>query len=231
MTSPSDPRIVVLWDIDGTLIEEYRGEGTGLQRQAVREALGLELAAPAAKGGATERMVWTRMFDENGVPEPADLSPVEAAVDRLYDELLARRPRVALAGAREAVEALADAGIVNALLTGNGGPVARRKLASAGFDLDRFDWDAAFFGREWRDRVEMARAARVAHPRAVIVGDTVHDGACAVGSGIPWIAVGTGGRPFAELAEYDPTAWFERLDGRTAELVAAVREAAQHVPD
>jgi len=111
------------------------------------------------------------------------------------------------------------------VLTGNGRPVSRMKLESAGLDVSLFDWDAAYFGREWSDRVEMAKAARARHPHAVIIGDTVNDGACAVGSGIPWIAVGTGGHPREELAEYSPVAWFDDLVGRESELIEAIRVA------
>ena len=121
--------------------------------------------------------------------------------------------------------ALAEGGIVNSVLTGNGRPVSRMKLESAGLDVSLFDWDAAYFGREWSDRVEMAKAARARHPHAVIIGDTVNDGACAVGSGIPWIAVGTGGHPREELAEYSPVAWFDDLVGRESELIEAIRAA------
>jgi phosphoglycolate phosphatase len=217
---------LVLWDIDGTLVHETRGEGSRLQMRAIREVLGVDLERPGFGAGATERMVWTRLFENARLAVPEDLTPLESAIDNLYVDHFRDAPRVAIPGAADAVAALADAGFANSVLTGNGRPVSRMKLASAGFDVELFDWDAAFFGREWADRVEMAKAARAKHPHAVIIGDTVNDGACAVGSGLPWIAVGTGGHPRAELEEYAPVAWFDDLVGRTDELIDVVRRAA-----
>ena len=224
--SQASDRIVVLWDIDGTLVHETRGEGSRMQMRAIREVLGVDLERPGFGAGATERMVWTRLFENAGIPVPDDLTPLEAAIDRLYVDHFLEVPRVAIPGAAEATRALADTGLVNSVLTGNGRPVSRMKLESAGLDLTLFDWDAAFFGREWGDRVEMAKAARLRHPAAVIVGDTVNDGACAVGSGIPWVAVGTGGHPRDELEKYNPVAWFDDLVGRERELTRVIRDAA-----
>jgi len=218
-------RPVVLWDIDGTLVHETRGEGSRMQMRAIREVLGVDLERPGFGAGATERMVWGRLFENAGMPVPDDLAALEAAIDRLYVDHFLEVPRVAIPGAAEAIAAIAEAGLVNSVLTGNGRPVSRMKLESAGLDVSLFDWDAAYFGREWADRVEMAKAARARHPCAVIVGDTVNDGACAVGSGIPWIAVGTGGHPRDELEAFAPVAWFDDLVGREAELVAAIRAA------
>jgi phosphoglycolate phosphatase-like HAD superfamily hydrolase len=221
--SPASNAVVVLWDIDGTLVHETRGEGSRMQMRAISEVLGVDVERPGFGAGATERMVWTRLFENVRMPVPDDLTPLEAAIDRLYVEHFLEHPRVAIDGAAAAAAAIKQAGHVNSVLTGNGRPVSRMKLESAGIDVTLFDWDAAFFGREWSDRVEMAKAARARHPHAVIIGDTVNDGRCAVGSGIPWIAVGTGGHPREELDEFDPVAWFDDLVGRTDELLAAIR--------
>ncbi|MFC4244179.1 HAD family hydrolase [Gryllotalpicola reticulitermitis] len=216
---------LVLWDIDGTLVHETRGEGSRMQMRAIHDVLGIDLERPGFGAGATERMVWTRLFEHAQLPVPEDLTPLESAIDALYVDHFAEVPRVAIPGAAEAVATLAAAGFTNSVLTGNGRPVSRLKLESAGFDVTLFDWDAAFFGREWSDRVEMAKAARARHPSAVIIGDTVNDGACAVGSGIPWVAVGTGGHPRDELERFEPVAWFDDLVGRTDELVRVLRDA------
>jgi phosphoglycolate phosphatase-like HAD superfamily hydrolase len=194
-----------------------------MQMRAIREVLGIDLERPGFGAGATERMVWGRLFENAGMPVPSDLSPLEAAIDRLYVDRFREVPRVAIPGAAEATRAVADAGLVNSVLTGNGRPVSRMKLESAGLDAALFDWDSAFFGREWGDRVEMAKAARAWHPHAVIIGDTVNDGVCAAGSGIPWIAVGTGGHPRDELEQFAPVAWFDDLVGREDELVDVLR--------
>lgn len=222
-SQPESERVVVLWDIDGTLVHETRGEGSRMQMRAIRDVLGVDVERPGFGAGATERMVWTRLFENARMPVPGDLAPLEDAIDRLYVEHFLEHPRVAIEGAAAAVHAIAEAGFVNSVLTGNGRPVSRMKLESAGIDVTLFDWTCAFFGREWGDRIEMAKAARARHPHAVIIGDTVNDGRCAVDSGIPWIAVGTGGHPREELEEFRPVAWFDDLVGRADELLAVIR--------
>jgi phosphoglycolate phosphatase-like HAD superfamily hydrolase len=96
-------------------------------------------------------------------------------------------------------------------LTGNWERGARAKLAC--FDLNRF----FAFGAYGCDAVErtalppvaLARAARAAGRRfapeqTLIVGDSVHDVACARAHGIPCLAVATGRTPAAALAAAGP---------------------------
>jgi len=87
---------IVLWDIDGTLVHETRGEGSRMQMRAIRDVLGVDLERPGFGAGATERMVWTRLFENAGMPVPDDLAPLEAAIDRLYVEHFLEVPRVAI---------------------------------------------------------------------------------------------------------------------------------------
>lgn len=93
-----------------------------------------------------------------------------------------------------------------ALLTGNWEPGARTKLSR--FDLNRF-FDFGAFGCDGTDRAELppvalARAEerlgrRFAPDEVLIIGDTLHDVACARAHGIPCLAVATGYTPAEAL--------------------------------
>ncbi|HWN42288.1 MAG TPA: HAD family hydrolase, partial [Thermoanaerobaculia bacterium] len=105
-----------------------------------------------------------------------------------------------LPGVSETLEALARRkDVVLGLVTGNWEPGARTKLSR--FDLNRF-FDFGAFGCDGVERsdlppVALERAERITGRRfrpeeALIVGDTIHDVACAKAHGIPVLAVATG---------------------------------------
>lgn len=93
-----------------------------------------------------------------------------------------------------------------ALLTGNWEPGARTKLSR--FDLNRF-FDFGAFGCDGTDRADLPPVAleraearlgrRFAPEEVLIIGDTLHDIACARAHGIPCLAVATGYTPIEEL--------------------------------
>jgi phosphoglycolate phosphatase-like HAD superfamily hydrolase len=105
-----------------------------------------------------------------------------------------------LPGVGEVLEELARRrDVLLGLVTGNWEPGARTKLSR--FDLNRF-FSFGAFGCDAVERsdlppVALERAERIAGrsfrpEEALIVGDTVHDVACARAHGIPVIAVATG---------------------------------------
>jgi len=94
------------------------------------------------------------------------------------------------------------------LVTGNLQPIARRKLASAGIG-DYFEPGQGGFGSDHLDREELpaiarARAGDWPRERAVVIGDTPRDIACARADLLRVVAVATG--PFAVEALADADA-------------------------
>lgn len=87
-----------------------------------------------------------------------------------------------LDGAQSALDRLVDAGIGIGLLTDNFRDVATAKLRAAGVWHERLDLEQGAFGSEDRNelgRVARARALAAGERPLVIVGDTLHDVACA----------------------------------------------------
>ncbi|NUR60708.1 MAG: hypothetical protein HOV87_18910, partial [Catenulispora sp.] len=133
-----DDGLLVLWDIDQTLIETV-GVATGAYAEAVRTTLGQQWRGDMSYNGLTERAMAARVLRQHGVePEPELLARLLVAVER---ELLERAEETrargrALAGAHAALAAIAATaatGTRQSVLTGNVRSVAARKLQ--GFDL------------------------------------------------------------------------------------------------
>jgi phosphoglycolate phosphatase-like HAD superfamily hydrolase len=191
----------VLWDIDGTLLQNARNGG-GLYDEAVQQVTGFTPSGPRpAEHGKVDGQIIAERLAEYG------LSPdFQDAVAARLDELALERHgsadrRVLVPGAREALDAVAAEGWTNALLTGNSSVRARTKFLGAGLDPSVFDWEHSFFGGTARARTEVTAAAAAAlagHPH-LIIGDTPTDDVAAAAAGIPFLAVATGAFPMDRL--------------------------------
>ncbi len=203
---------LVLFDIDGTLVD------CGPQ---VRPLFGAALVEVFGTSGDVDGYDFVGKTDPQIVLDlmtgaGLEREAVEAVLPRFRELYLERlgagltRERMRLLPAVvELLERLAGRTEEAALglLTGNWEPGARAKLAR--FDLNRF-FPFGAYGCDSADRaalppVALGRAAR-AHGRefapeeTLIVGDSIHDVACARAHGIPCLAVATGRTPAAKLA-------------------------------
>ncbi|HEX5758981.1 MAG TPA: HAD family hydrolase [Thermoanaerobaculia bacterium] len=203
---------LILFDVDGTLVD-CGPQVRPLFGDALIEVYG---TAGDLDGydfvGKTDPQIVFELMSGAGLARAA----VEAALPRFRD-LYLERLRCGLARERmrllpavvELLERLAarDGEAALGLLTGNWEPGARAKLAR--FDLNRF-FPFGAYGCDAADRaalppVALGRAARAmgrefAPEETLIVGDSVHDVACARAHGIPCLAVATGRTPAAALA-------------------------------
>jgi phosphoglycolate phosphatase-like HAD superfamily hydrolase len=215
---------LVLWDIDGTLVDVH-GSGRRSFSIAIERTWGVvDDLSDVRFAGATDLGVLAQLrtrlaLDAARVPAFFEALPAALA------ELLAEAPGVAPAGALDVVEALAErADVVQGLVTGNARATARLKLASAGHRPERFV--VGGFGDEDADRDVLARRAverarvlpalalRPHHDvRVVLVGDTPSDvrAARAVGG----LAVGVSPSP----------------EGRDALRAAAADHVLEHLVD
>ena len=194
---------LILFDIDGTLLD------CGPQvRPALVETL-MEVFGTAGccntydLAGRTDPRIVLDLLTGAGFPEEevrARLPDVRTTYIEKLEQVLDRQGMRLHPGVCEALEELAGRkDVVLGLLTGNWEPGARTKLSR--FDLNRF-FDFGAFGCDAIDRsdlppVAFARAERLLGRRfdpreALIVGDTLHDVACARAHGIPVLAVATG---------------------------------------
>jgi phosphoglycolate phosphatase-like HAD superfamily hydrolase len=230
----TDAPIVLLWDIDGTLLRVPKGAVTAW-RAAVRAVLGCEPDWPALDtAGATDvsiaRQICALVGREAGWAEPLLARYLEELPGRL-----AEHPPVALPNVAAVLAYVAAApGYENLLLTGNLRGAAWAKLSACG--LGAFRWEGAFgdIGPE-RNQVATAAQQRVADTwgeatRMLVIGDTPRDIAAARFIGAKVAAVATGSYTAERLADYAPDGLFEALPEPPA-FVAAVERLVSRKGD
>lgn len=221
------PRLLVLWDVDHTLVNAG-GVGIQLYQIAFAEMFHGAAPMPGAMAGRTDRAIGIEVLTLAGVPEPrrqiAAFQAVMAAHAPELTGLLRERGR-ALPGAAEALAALAMTAaedgrgdspggraarlVVQSLLTGNIRPLAEVKLGAVGL-TGHLDLDVGAYGDAHevrselvgpaRRRATLAYRAEFGGPATVLVGDTPLDIEAAVVTGARAVGVATGGFSMAELA-------------------------------
>jgi len=202
MTDRDSERLLLLWDIDGTLLR-YGGprEHAAALVQALRDVYDLELPDDAVQRvgpwGKTDQGIVREVLQAAGVGDEA--------IDARRGEWLARAWQVfehvdlgrladgAMEGAAEVLQRAAAAGHVNALLTGNIEPIAHRKLAAAGLG-HFFERGQGAFGSDAEDRRELVPVARRRadgwpRERTIVIGDAPGDVACALADGVRCVAL------------------------------------------
>jgi phosphoglycolate phosphatase len=210
-TTSAPPRLLVLWDVDHTLIET-RGVGRAIYERAFPAATGRPLTKLAQISGRTELDIMSESLRVNGI-EPTDeaVGALGQALIQGYEDArqeLARTGR-ALPGAHDTLTALADdPSLYQSVLTGNLRDVARIKLEV--FGLDRLlDLESGAYGD---DDPERPKLVTIAQQRAaertgvtfdnnhtVLVGDTPKDVEAALTAGVRVIGVATGKTTAKEL--------------------------------
>jgi phosphoglycolate phosphatase-like HAD superfamily hydrolase len=212
--------VLLLFDIDGTLLSR----ATAAHREALHEALrsvhGIDadaLGDPISPAGRTDPEIARLLLLAAGVSAEridARADAVREACCRAYARLCPGdlSDRV-IGGVPELLGWLGtrfpDARL--SLLTGNYEPVARLKLARAGIGR-HFPTGQGAFGSDSEDRAALPaiarrRAGSVGRPhpreRTLVIGDTPRDIACARADGVRCVAVATGPHGVDELAGAD----------------------------
>ncbi|GAA1962045.1 haloacid dehalogenase-like hydrolase [Catenulispora subtropica] len=205
--------LLVLWDIDHTLIET--GDvGREVFARAFEEVTGRAMGEMADPSGLTEPVVFERTLELHGLADHGELFPrfeqAQAAAYRERADGLRSRGRV-LPGALEALRSLsARPDVVSSVLTGNPRLSAIAKLQI--FELDTYvDLDCGAFGSDNPDRAALVhlawQRARTHHGQefgplnTVIVADTPKDVAAAQANGVYVAGVATGGFTEAQLRD------------------------------
>jgi phosphoglycolate phosphatase-like HAD superfamily hydrolase len=221
--------LLLLWDIDGTLLQRASREHADAMWRALQEVHG-ELfldgyrveAAGRTDGAIARDLLVAAGLAPDAIDARAD--DVTAACCTAYDELCPAdlSPRLA-PGVREALARLGERpdAFRFSLLTGNYERIARLKLARAGIG-DWFAEGQGAFGSDAEDRerlpaIARARAGDWPRERTVVIGDTPRDIACARADDVRVIAVATGPFSIEQLADADAVA-------DSAEAVVAVLE-------
>lgn len=217
-------RILVLFDIDGTLIQTARAGLRGLNAavERIHGRTGALDGIPVA--GRTDRAILHDVFARLGLEW--DEGAIEAVQEAYFTHLAHEisRPLVpppgdfgVLPGVEATLRAMEqDPTFVVALLTGNFERGASIKLGHFGL-WERFKFGA--FGDRHvnrRDLVpvarELARDAGLGSPAVVIIGDTPLDVDCAHAHGAVAVAVATGNYAVDELTATGADLVIETLD-------------------
>ncbi len=235
------PGLLVLWDVDHTLINAGRA-GWRAYQLAFGQMFGADVPAAPSMAGRTDRAIALETLALAGVPDPRSqvdaFQRVLAQVAPSVADVVREHGRV-LPGAAEAVRALAAAAgnpgtggsgrIVQSVLTGNMRVMAQMKLGALGLDRD-LDLRVGAYGdaHEIRaDLVPLARAnaaaaygADFSGPSTVLVGDTPLDVEAARVAGARAVAVASGEFSVADLAAAGADAVLPDLTDIAAVLAA-----------
>ena len=219
--------MLLLWDIDGTMLLKASREHAEALHAALRRVHGIEIPRERVEAaGRTDGAIARSILLLAGVG-PDRIDARWSRVRAVAVEEFARRCPADLSGhvapgVADVLERLGrHGGVRQALVTGNLEPIARLKLQRAGLG-HHFAGGQGAFGSDSEDRAELpsiarARAGHDGTPypreRTVVIGDTPRDIACARADGVRVIAVTTGPFTAEQLAEAD-----------------AVVERADHVP-
>jgi phosphoglycolate phosphatase len=227
--------LLLLFDIDGTLLTGATGEHRAALHEALLAVHGIEADVsrrPITPAGRTDREITRAILLDAGV----DATRIDKRADAVQEEACRAYARLCpedlshavLTGIPELLATLSESGSNDlALLTGNYEAIARLKLRRAGIGA----WFASgqgAFGSDAEDRTELPAIARrragvpgAPYPRerTVVIGDTPRDIACAHADGVMSVAVATGPYGVEELGAADAVA----RDGR--ELLQAIRLA------
>jgi len=195
--------LLVLWDIDHTLIENY-GVNKEIYALAFEILTGQRPELPARTNGRTEPEIMRDMFLAHGIDPTPDYSrtfaALESATSSKAGELRERGHE--LPGARSALTALrSSAGVVQSVLSGNIRPNAFTKLAT--FNLDEFiDFEVGGYGSDDEMRANLVGVAqerattkygvRFDKENTLLIGDTPRDVQAGRNGGAHVVAVATG---------------------------------------
>ena len=234
--------MLLLFDIDGTLMKGASGAHADALRQALKsvhnvDVDGIRLTVSAA--GRTDGEIARLYLLEAGVSAERIDARAEAVQEeccRLYAGLCPTDlSSMVVRGMPEVLASLsADDGTQLSLVTGNFEPVARMKLKAGGIGR-WFSHGQGGFGSDSEDRtmlppIARRRAGETAgmgtswpRERTVVIGDTPRDIACAHADDVRCIAVTTGphGRDDLTAADFIVESPAELLDA-----IQAVAEAS-----
>jgi phosphoglycolate phosphatase len=197
------PRLIVLFDIDLTLIDYPLNQQT--LAAALDEATGVRgMLDQINWHGATDRWLVGEGARLAGLPTEGIYERFADAYTRILGQSLATLPSSVLPGADALLTALArDHDAVLGIATGNMRRNAIFKLQHAGL-ATHFDPLRGGFGDHHADRADIVRAAaedcdRRPGDRLVVLGDTERDVSAAIASDAVAIGVATGASSIEQL--------------------------------
>jgi phosphoglycolate phosphatase len=224
--------VLVLWDIDHTLIET-RGVGGRIYADAFQAVTGQELKKMPHLSGRTEPVIFREALEAHGLSNRDGLYAQFAAEQaRGYAQRMSELAHIgrALPGAADALRILHDRDhTAQSVLTGNTREAAALKLQA--FGLDHYlRLDLGAYGTDADDRPELVSIARhraeesfgvtFSPENTILIGDTPNDVTAAHEGGARVIAIASGSYTSDDLTSAGADTVFEDLTNTTALLTA-----------
>ena len=215
----ADAPLLLLFDIDGTLLQRATGAHSQALHEALHEVFGVDARgqrADISPAGRTDGEIARLLLMQAGVSARA-IDEGATAVREACCQAYARLCPHSLAdkvvpGIADVVAWLASRDdVLLSLVTCNYEPIGRLKLSRAGLGR-HFPSGQGAFGSDSEDRAALPGIARkraghdgVSHPRrrTIVVGDTPRDIACARADDLRCFAVTTGPHGAADLSGAD----------------------------
>ena len=217
------PKRVLLFDIDGTLLDPKDSCPRFLE-QAVREVFGISISMDGfVVAGKTDWQILTEVMRLAGLSDGeinAKRSAEFAAYARIYAVQGKDVGMVALPGVNALLDRLVGhPEFALGLVTGNIHNIVPYKLRSAGLDPSVFAFGA--FGDDHMDRNRLPgialerykemQGSQVKKENVLVIGDTQRDIACARNYGLKAMCVATGQYSYLDLAGHHPDYLLEDL--------------------
>ena len=214
---------VLLFDIDGTLLEPA-GIGRLCCRRALEDVLGFSVSTNSVEmAGRTDWGIVNDFLVHAGLEETQVEDQREKIFDSLSRHIAAAAPSSKmhlLPGVMPLLDYLEnDTQFILGLVTGNVRQTVVHKLRAVGINPALFTFGA--FGDEHIDRNTLPALAlyrlsqmmggKVPPERALVIGDTPHDIACARHASLKVLSVATGLYKSQDLAKYEPDFLLEDL--------------------
>jgi phosphoglycolate phosphatase len=219
---PGPTRLLLLFDIDGTIVVRAGAAHAQALGEAIREVHGVDVSrsgAHVSPAGRTDGEISRLLLLDAGV----SARRIDERADEVCEVCCANYAKLCPPDLSETlVPGIADLlgwlasrdDVALSLVTGNFEPVARIKLRSAGVGR-HFPAGQGGFGSDSEDRAALPVIARkraghdgVSHPRGrtIVIGDTPRDIACARADQLRCFAVTTGPHAADELSDADGVA-------------------------
>lgn len=231
----SDSTVLVLWDIDGTLLEGA-GEGKRAFYAALDRLFPGRVWPDLDMAGRTDFGIWHELLAAAAIVDPPPFAEFTAVYAPIMEDHFGRRPPTALSGAIEVCRHLdAQPRFHNGLVTGNYYEGTRVKLQALGL-WDLFARDGipiGGYGDHVPDKGPLTREALDAWEhefpgrpvRTVVVGDTPEDVRSAKVAGVACLGVATGRFSISELLACGADAAVQNLSN-TGDVVSLLDRIA-----
>jgi phosphoglycolate phosphatase-like HAD superfamily hydrolase len=216
---------LILFDIDGTLVNLKKGVAAPIFFKAIKEVLGVEINPNIHIdfAGRTDYGILTYILKTHNFPGPIENELLEDIYNKIYEDfknMLSVDSIRILEGVPILLELLSQNNELKlGLVTGNFKKNALLKLEMSGLDK-YFSFGA--FGDFLPNRLDLPKIALqnansmngniFKNTNTLVIGDTHRDIQSAQHNKMKSLAVATGGSQYLELLKFNPDAIFESFD-------------------